>query len=44
MKKFKVLIADDIEIIAQTNKKIAEKNDVEIVTNVQMLKMLCKGT
>ena len=32
MKKFKVLIADDIEIIAQTNKKIAEKNEsVEVI-------------
>ena len=32
MKKFKVLIADDIEIIAQTNKKIAEKNEsIEVI-------------
>ena len=32
MKKFKVLIADDIEIIAQTNKNIAEKNEsVEVI-------------
>ena len=32
MKKFKVLIADDIEIIAQTNMKIAEKNEsVEVI-------------
>ena len=32
MKKFKVLIADDIEIIAQTNKKIVEKNEsIEVI-------------